>query len=106
MVRIHVETEELRALSRHFEHQAHLLIEEGYRLTRDISQLEMAWQGGNSDKFIQELRGARMILNERARELYIFALRMLREADRWDESDQTWVAKFRELFRWKPKVGG
>lgn len=98
MQTIHIEPDELRNLSHLFEIQARVMLDEDMRLRQAGSQLDMAWQGGNAGDFLNEMQSVENHFRERIQELYNLSRRLNREADRWEESDQTWVLEIRKIL--------
>lgn len=95
MSTLHIEPEELRESSRRLEAAAVQLLDAETDLRRAAAMLDMAWQGGKSESFISELRALKSNLQARTDELYSYTMILLRQADKWDEMDQTWQNLFR-----------
>jgi len=95
MTTLHIEPEELRESSRRLEAAAVQFLDAETDLRRAAAMLDMAWQGGKSESFINELRALKSNLQARTDELYSYTMILLRQADKWDEMDQTWQNLFR-----------
>jgi|GEM_PF-1707388 uncharacterized protein YukE len=106
MKRIQIEPDELRNFSRMMVHNVNLMLDEEFKLRRAISCLDMDWHGGGSVEFMEEANTLQLHLHSRIDEFYELARRLNREADRWEESDQTWVQQYRDLWAAKTKPGG
>lgn len=105
MPSIRIEPEVLRNLSRLMDQDIRLMLEEEFRLQQAVSALDMAWQGGNSSEFINDLLGMKRLLREHIQNLDTLSRRLSHEADRWEESDQTWVREYQNLIGTRWKVG-
>jgi uncharacterized protein YukE len=97
MTTLHIEPETLRESSRLLEAAAVQLLDAETDLRRAAAMLEMAWQGGHSESFINELQTAKTSLQTRTDELYSYTMILLRQADKWDEMDQTWRQQYLEM---------
>ena len=106
MAKILVETEKLREVSSFLENQALDLIESEAQVRRAVVNLEIAWQGASAQRFNEELLAVYKTLQNRTDELYSFIVTLLRQADRWDESDQNWQSQFEELRASIESFGG
>ena len=95
MTTLHIEPAELRESSRRLEAVAVQLLDAETDLRRAAAMLDMAWQGGHSESFINELRALKNTLQTRTDELYSYTMILLRQADKWDEMDQSWQNLFR-----------
>jgi uncharacterized protein YukE len=93
---IHVDTEQLHASARETWIAEHQLLEQVLALQAACARLELAWQGLSAEEFSQDMRDLQRRLNLRAAELKELGLRLSREADRWEESDQRWASVFRD----------
>lgn len=105
MTSIRIEPEVLRNISRLMDQDIRLMLEEEFHLQQAASQLDMAWQGGNSSEFINDLLSVKRQLREHIQNFDTLSRRLSHEADRWEESDQTWVREFQALFGTRWKVG-
>jgi uncharacterized protein YukE len=95
MTTLHIEPEELRESSRRLEAAAVQLLDAETDLRHAAAMLDIAWQGGKSESFINELQALKSNLQARTDELYSYTMILLRQADKWDEMDQTWQNLFR-----------
>jgi uncharacterized protein YukE len=93
---IHVDTDQLHAAARETWIAEHQLLEQVLALQAACARLELAWQGLSSEEFSQEMRDLSRQLNLRAAELKELGLKLSREAERWEETDQRWTAAFRD----------
>lgn len=94
MTTLHIEPEELRESSRRLEAAAVQLLDAETDLRRAAAMLGLAWQGGGAESFINELQALKNTLQARTDELYSYTMILLRQADKWDEMDQTWQNLF------------
>lgn len=103
---IHVEPEALRSLSRLMEQQVHCMLDEEFRLKLASARLEMAWTGGSAQDFLEEMQTNQKYLHDLILELYLLAIKLAQQSERWEESDFVWQALFRDLYRSHPRLGG
>lgn len=106
MPSIHVNPEELRSLSHVLEIKAREMQDEDFRLRQAGAALDMAWTGGSSGEFQHDLELLQHHLRVRIQEVYSMANKLSREADRWEESDQTWVQEIRRVIGSMFRAGG
>lgn len=101
-----VEPDLLRATYGELNQKAQQLLDEELKLRQAASSLDMAWQGNSAAEFMTELERLQQQLRVLVQDLFTLAQRINREADRWEESDQSWVHEYREIFIKKPIFGG
>lgn len=106
MPSIHVNPDELRHLSRQLELKAQDMLDVDFKLRQAGSKLDMAWRGGSAGDFLQDLAVLQQRLRGSIQEVYIMAQKLNREADRWEESDQTWMHEIRKVLGNMFKAGG
>jgi len=106
MQRIHVEPDEIREFSRLMIRNVNIMLDEEFKLRKSFSCLDMDWRGGKSEEFMDDAYRLQANLHTRIDEFYELARRLNREADRWEETDQTWVQHFRSLNQTIVKPGG
>ena len=97
MTTLHIEPEELRESSRRLEAAAVQLLDAETDLRRAAGLLGMAWQGGSAESFINEVQALKNTLQTRTDELYSYTMILLRQADKWDEMDQSWRQSYLDI---------
>ena len=86
--------------------QAHLLMDEEFKLRKSFASLDMAWQGKSAAEFMLEAETLHKLYRVLIQDLFILSQRIHREADRWEESDQVWVQEYRTIAIRQSIFGG
>jgi uncharacterized protein YukE len=99
---IHIETQALRETSAAAHRNAQIMWEALLSLRRSAQVVEMAWQGGMArDEFLDQLHQMTSSLEGNINLLDQMGLILSRQSDRWEESDQTWQAHYRQILSWR-----
>jgi hypothetical protein len=96
---IHIEPDEIRSYCRLMDEHIRQMLDSEYVLSQSASRLDMAWQGGHSGDFLNDFQAIQKLMHEKIKDYYLLSRMLIREADRWEESDQTWVVDFRNLLK-------
>ena len=100
-----IDPETLRTISRLMDQDIRLILDEEFHLQQAASQLDMAWQGGDSSEFINDLLGLQRQLHEHIKNYYSLSRQLSHEADRWEENDQTWEREYQNMLARPWKAG-
>ncbi len=92
---LHLDPDSLRLTARALVQDYSHLAEALFTLRVQYYRLEMAWQGGEAQEFLNEFQQMLHRLEIRLDELLTLALTLTRQADLWEESDQRWAGIFR-----------
>jgi uncharacterized protein YukE len=94
---IHAETDELRGTGRECERAFFLLGDSLSAVRAAAVRLEAAWQGGAAESFHFELGEWLRTTGKLIDEADCFARVLAGQADGWEEIDQRWTGRLREL---------
>lgn len=98
---IHVEPDQLYLTSHTFFQANYHALEDLYALRSALLRLEMTWTSPSAEAFHHDMHALVQQLDAQIEQLVEMGLVLSRQADRWQESDQRWMAAFRELlFNW------
>lgn len=94
----HLEPDALYQTARLLLHEQAYLAEQIARLRLQVARLSLAWQGGEAEEFLQQVGALLTQLERQSREVEELAYLLIRQARIWEENDQTWAQRWRELL--------
>jgi uncharacterized protein YukE len=92
---VHVEPDSLHLGARSLLQEYYALANQLYALRVARYRLEMAWQGGDAEAYLFEMRALLQRLDAQMSELLTIGLTLSHQADAWDECDQRWTGIYR-----------
>lgn len=95
MATLHMQTETARAVAQHLKQNSETISSQLQYMQRSIQDLELAWQGRDSDKFIAEGSDLLRRLITHQEILFVLSDRLQREAQEWEDVDQRGFTAFR-----------
>lgn len=95
MATLHMQTETVRAVAQHLKQNSEMISSQLHYVQRSIQDLELAWQGKDSDKFIAEGSDLLRRLVTHQEILFVLSDRLQREVQEWEDVDQRGFTAFR-----------
>lgn len=110
MSTLHLVPESAHQTAAFLRRQADVLSQAAQSLRRDVSRLQIAWQGGRSESFQAESQSLVRQIQAQAEALDLLACRLETEIQEWEAADgrgaDSWRGLFRSALAWLPLSGG
>lgn len=94
---LHIDPSSLHLVARTLLQEYSRFAEQVFLLRLQYYRLEMAWQGGAAEEYLQELNLLIRRLEKQTDKVLTLGLTLLRQAEAWEECDQCWAAVFRAV---------